>query len=187
MENLETLFRSFETGIRNARATKPKEYLKSIGLDYNELRIGFNSGQFHHRESQEYKDKYKALGMLTKSEVPVNKDGLNAYTVFGRYGVIFPLVNRLNEIVNYFAIRFEMKTPIEEYLNEQGIYPNYPHPLTRKLFVVPTVLDAASLLQSKALENREAVIALHNGKLLPQHLEAIKALTELEELIILKR
>jgi hypothetical protein len=80
-----------------------------------------------------------------------------------------------------------MKTPLEQYLNEQGIYPNYPHPLTRKLFVVPTVLDAASLLQSKALENREAVIALHNGKLLPQHLEAIKALTELEELIILKR
>jgi len=187
MENLETLFRSFETGIRSAKATKPKEYLKSIGLDYNELRIGFNSGQFHHRESQEYKDKYKALGMLTKSEVPVNKDGLNAYTVFGRYGVIFPLVNRLNEIVNYFAIRFEMKTPTEEYLNQEGIYPAFPHPLTRKLFVVPTVVDAASLLQSKALENREAVIALHNGKLLPQHLEAIKALTELEELIILKR
>jgi hypothetical protein len=187
MENLETLFRSFETGIRNARATKPKEYLKSIGLDYNELRIGFNSGQFHHRESQEYKDKYKALGMLTKSEVPVNKDGLNAYTVFGRYGVIFPLVNRLNEIVNYFAIRFEMKTPTQEYLNQEGIYPAFPHHLTKRLFVVPTVLDAASLLQSKALENREAVIALHNGKLLPQHLEAIKALTELEELIILKR
>jgi hypothetical protein len=187
MENLETLFHSFETGIRNARATKPKEYLKSIGLDYNELRIGFNSGQFHHRESQEYKDKYKALGMLTKSEVPVNKDGLNAYTVFGRYGVIFPLVNRLNEIVNYFAIRFEMKTPTEEYLNQEGIYPAFPHPLTKKLFVVPTVVDAASLLQSKALENREAVIALHNGELLPQHLEAIKSLTELEELIILKR
>jgi argonaute-like protein implicated in RNA metabolism and viral defense len=80
-----------------------------------------------------------------------------------------------------------MKTPTEEYLNQEGIYPAFPHPLTRKLFVVPTVVDAASLLQSKALENREAVIALHNGELLPQHLEAIKSLTELEELIILKR
>ena len=186
MENLETLFHSFETGIRSAKATKPKEYLKSIGLDYNELRIGFNSGQFHHRESQEYKDRFEALGLLTKSAAPVNKEGLNAYTVFGRYGVIFPLVNSLNEIVNYFVIRFEMKTPTEEYLNQEGIYPNYPHSLTKRLFVVPTVLDAASLLQSKALENREAVIALHNGKLLPQHLEAIKSLTELEELIILK-
>lgn len=187
MENLETLFLSFETGIRSAKATKPKEYLKSIGLDYNELRIGFNSGQFHHRESQQYKDRFEALGMLTKSDAPVNKEGLTAYTVFGRYGVIFPLVNSLNVIVNYFAIRFEMKAPVEEYLNDKGIYPAYPHPLTKKLFIVPTVLDAASLLQSKALENREAVIALHNGELLPQHLEAIKALTELEELIILKR
>jgi hypothetical protein len=187
MENLETLFLSFETGIRSAKATKPKEYLKSIGLDYNELRIGFNSGQFHHRESQQYKDRFEALGMLTKSDASVNKEGLTAYTVFGRYGVIFPLVNSLNEIVNYFAIRFEMKTPTEEYLNREGIYPAYPNPLTKRLFIVPTVLDAASLLQSKALENREAVIALHNGELLPQHLEAIKSLTELEELIILKR
>lgn len=187
MENLETLFHSFETGIRSAKATKPKEYLKSIGLDYNELRIGFNSGQFHHRESQQYKDRFEALGMLTKSDASVNKEGLTAYTVFGRYGVIFPLVNSHNEIVNYFAIRFEMKTPTEEYLNQEGIYPAYPNPLTKRLFIVPTVHDAASLLQSKALENREAVIALHNGKLLPQHLEAIKALTELEELIILKR
>jgi hypothetical protein len=187
MENLETLFHSFETGIRSAKATKPKEYLKSIGLDYNELRIGFNSGQFHHRESQEYKDRFEALGLLTKSAVPVNKEGLNAYTVFGKYGIVFPLVNSLNEIVNYFAIRFEMKTPTQEYLNQEGIYPAFPHHLTKRLYVVPMVLDAASLLQSKALENREAVIALHNGKLLPQHLEAIKTLTELEELIILKR
>ena len=187
MENLETLFHSFETGIRSAKATKPKEYLKCIGLDYNELRIGFNSGQFHHRESQRYKDRFEALGMLTKSDASVNKEGLTAYTVFGRYGVIFPLVNSLNEIVNYFAIRFEMKTPTEEYLNQDGIYPAYPNPLTKRLFIVPTVLDAASLLQSKALENREAVIALHDGELLPQHLKAIKSLTELEELIILKR
>jgi argonaute-like protein implicated in RNA metabolism and viral defense len=99
---------------------------------------------------------------------------------------IVGLFNAAQAIVNYYAIRFDMKTPQEEYLNEQGIYPAYPHPLTKKLFVVPTVVDAASLLQSKALENREAVMALHNGKLMPQHLEAIKALTELEEIIILK-
>lgn len=36
---LETLFQSFETGIRSSKATKPKEYLKKIGLDYTELRI----------------------------------------------------------------------------------------------------------------------------------------------------
>ena len=57
METLESLFQSFETGIRMAKAEKPREYLKSIGLDYNELRIGFNSGQFHHNREQEFKDR----------------------------------------------------------------------------------------------------------------------------------
>lgn len=186
MNDLEDIFHSFEIGIRSVKAAKPKAYLKTIGLDYNELRIGFNSGQFHHNREQAYKDKCEALGLLTKSDAAVNKEGLTAYSVFGRYGVVFPLFNAAQAIVNYYAIRFDMKTPQEEYLNEQGIYPAYPHSLTKKLFVVPTVVDAASFLQSKALENREAVMALHHGKLMPQHLEAIKALTELEEIIILK-
>nr|WP_315176526.1 hypothetical protein [uncultured Flavobacterium sp.] len=187
MENLETLFQSFETGIRSVKASKPKEYLKSIGLDYNELRIGFNSGQFHHNRDHEFKDRFEALGVLKKSDASVREEDMTAYTVFGRYGLIFPLVNKENEIVNYFALRFKLDTPKEEYLNSEGIYPVYPNPLTRRLYIAPTVMDCASLMQSKILENREAVIALHNGALLPQHLEAIKALHELEEIRIIKR
>jgi hypothetical protein len=187
MENLETLFQSFETGIRSAKASKPKEYLKNIGLDYAELRIGFNSGQFHHNRDQELKDRFEALGVLKKSDASVRKEDMTAYTVFGRYGLIFPLVNKENEIVNYFALRFDLDTPKEEYLNSEGIYPTYPNLLTKRLYIAPTVIDCASLMQSKTLENREAVISLHNGALLPQHLEAIKALHELEEIRIIKR
>jgi hypothetical protein len=184
---LETLFQSFETGIRSSKAIKPKEYLKNIGMDYAELRIGFNSGQFHHRETQESKDEFEALGMLKKSDAPVRDDTMTAYTAFGKYGLIFPLVNKENRIVNYFALRSRLETPKEEYLNDKGIYPVYPSPLTRRLYIAPTVMDCASLMQSKTLQNREAVIALYNGELLPQHLEAIKALHELEEIIIIKR
>lgn len=187
MENLESLFQSFETGIRSAKAEKPKEYLKSIGLDYAELRIGFNSGQFHHRKDQEFKDEFEALGMLKKSDAPVRDDTMTAYTAFGKYGLIFPLVDKENRIVNYFALRFRLETPKEEYLNSEGIYPTYPPPMTKRLYIAPTVIDCASLIQSKTLENREAVITLQNGELLPQHLEAIKALYELEEIIIIKR
>ena len=186
MENLETLFQSFEMGLRMPKATKPKEYLKSIGLDYNELRIGFNSGQFHHNKDQDFKDQFETLGILTKSDAGVNKTELTAYTVFGKYGIVFPLMNKQNEIINYYAVRFDMDAPKEVYLNKQGIYPSYPNPLTKRLFLVPTLLDGASLLQSKTLENREAVMSLHNGEVLPQHLEAIKSLLELEEIIIIK-
>ena len=188
METLNTLFESFETGIRNGKSVKPKEYLKSVGLSYNDLRIGFNSGQFHHRESQEVKDQFEALGVIQKSKTAVaNKEGLIAYTVFGHYGIVFPLMNKENEIVNYFAIRFEMANPKEEYLNSEGIYPSYPHKNTKRLFITPTLMDCASFIQSKALDQREAVMALHNGKLLPQHREAIESLTELQEIIIIKR
>jgi hypothetical protein len=41
-------------------------------------------------------------------------------------------------------------------------------------------------MQSKVLENRDAVMAMHNGELLPQHIEAVKSLCELEEIIIIK-
>lgn len=186
MKTLEKLFESFETGIRSSKATKPKEYLKGIGLDYTEMRIGFNSGQFHHNETQEVKDQFETLGVLKKSNAGVNKEDLTPYTVFGRYGVVFPLMNKENEIVNFFAVRFDMANPKEEYLNSEGIYPKYPNNNTKRLYITPTLMDCASLLQSKALENREAVISLHNGELMPQHFEVIKTLHELEEIIILK-
>ncbi|MNQ84347.1 hypothetical protein D3C85_994730 [compost metagenome] len=124
--------------------------------------------------------------MLKKSDAGVRQQDLTAYTAFGRYGLIFPLVDKENTIVNYFAVRFNLETPKEEYLNSEGIYPAYPNPLTKRLYLAPTVVDCASLMQSKALENRDAVMAMHNGELLPQHLEAVKSLCELEEIIILK-
>jgi hypothetical protein len=187
METLETLFRSFETGIRSAKAIKPKQYLKSIGLEYSDLRIGFNSGQFHHRKTLKSKDEFEKLGVITKSDAGVRDDSFTAYTVFGRYGLIFPLLNRDNSIVNYYALRFDLDEQKQDYLNSEGIYPAYPHALTKKLYLAPTVIDCASLMQSKVLDQREAVIALHDGEVLEQHLEIIKALYELEEIIIFKR
>lgn len=187
MKDLNSLYQSFETGIRSAKAVDPKLYLKSIGLDFTELRIGFNSGQFHHREEQKIKDHYESLGLLTKSDAGVNQEGLTAYSVFGRYGIIFPLMDKHNQVVNFFAIRFKMVTPQEDYLNQSGLYPCYPNPNTKTLYIVPTILDAASLLQCKALENKEAVLALHDGKLMPQHIEAINLLEHLERIIIIKR
>lgn len=187
LRGLPEIFQSFETGIRSSKAVSPKIYLEKIGLDFNELRIGFNSGQFHHRQPQELKDHFERLGLLTKTDVNVRDENMTAYTSFGRYGIIFPLLNEKNLIVNFFAIRFKMAIPQERYLNDRGLYPNYPHPSTKKLFIVPTILDGASLLQSKALENKEAVLALHDGKLLPQHREVIESLEHLEEIILIQR
>lgn len=97
------------------------------------------------------------------------------------------MLDKENTIVNFFALRFDLDSRKEEYLNNTGNYPAYPHPLTRRLYIVTTIIDCASLLQSKVLDGREAVMALHQGILLPQHIEAIKALHELEAILIIKR
>lgn len=184
MKDLNDLYKSFETGIRSA--VKPKQHLKEVGLDSGILRIGYNSAQFHHGKPQELKDHYEGLGILKKQGKAV-KEGETAYTVFGSRGLIFPLVDKENNIVNYFAQRFELESPTEEYLNMSGLYPSYPAPKTRRLFITPTLMDAASLVQSNALEQADAALALHEGKLLQQHIETIKELRELEEIIIIKR
>ncbi|MEY4963828.1 MAG: hypothetical protein RLZZ323_1147 [Bacteroidota bacterium] len=185
MENLDTIFQSFEIGIRSTKATKPREYLNSIGLDFNDIRIGFNSGQFYHRKDVKSKEIYLQLGLLSKSKSKVNSEYTCSYTAFGKYGIIFPLLNKNRQIVNLFAIRFDLNKPTTSYLNKQGIYPCFPSPLSKKLYIVKTITDCASLLQSRTLENRDAVIALHEGQILPQHIEAINSLYNLEEIILI--
>lgn len=186
MKSLEEIFQSFETGIRSAKAVKPKKYLEKIELDYNTQRIGFNSGQFHHRATPEIKKHYENLGLLTKSNVSVREEDMEAYSVFGRYGIVFPLLDSTGRIVNLYAIRFEMASPLEQYLNDEGIFPSYPAPNTQRLLLVPSVIDAASLIQSRVMENRDAVMALHDGKFTETHRKAIQSITELKEILLLK-
>ena len=184
--HLERLFDSFCTGIRSKKAVKPKQYLQAHGLEYHKLNIGFNSGQFHHRKDDVWRQPYIDMGILTPSDALVNRPELKAYTCFGTYGVVFPLKDPTGKVVNLFAIRINLETEKEEYLNEEGIYPEYPSPLTRTLFITPTVMEAASILQSGTLEGKEAVMALQDGKWLPQHDQAIKDLDRLEHVILLK-
>jgi hypothetical protein len=185
-ELLKTFFQSCVTGIRSFRATKPREWMEAKGLSYDELQIGFSSGQFSHRKSQSFKDKYVRIGILNPSTAAVREPHLKAYTCFGNYAIVFPLKNEKGIIINLFAIRIDTKTEKEEYLNQEGIYPGYPSPLTRRLYVTSTVMDAASLLQSKVMENRDAVTSLFNGQLLEQHVQAISKLKHLEEIIFIK-
>jgi hypothetical protein len=62
-------------------------------------------------------------------------------------------------------------------LNEEGIYPGYPDERTKRLYIVRTILDAATLLESKTLENRDAVMALFDGEYKDQHRRALSRLS----------
>ena len=178
---LTELFRSFQTGIRSAKALKAKAYLSSIGLSYESFNLGFNSGQFHHRESETYKKDYESIGVLTHNpNVVINKEGRVAYTVFGNYSIAYTLKNGKGEIVNLFADRFNLETPQRLFLYKgSGIFPSYPKANTKKLFVCYDPIEAETLLQSGILKNEEAVISLLNGEI-SQEIEIM--LNELEGL-----
>ena len=76
-----------------------------------------------------------------------------------------------------------MKYGSKAYLNEEGIYPKYPCSATEKLYIVPSPLDAATLLESRLLKKEEAVMSLFEGKIKNQHIEAIKTLKQLKQIV----
>ncbi|MEO6303543.1 MAG: hypothetical protein ABIP51_10245, partial [Bacteroidia bacterium] len=184
-ELLKQLFNTFITGIRNNKSIKPRTWLEKKALNYEDLNIGFNSGQFHHRKEEAFKNNYLQIGVLKESDAPVKSPEMTSYTCFGRYGIMFPLKDEQGEITNLYAIRFDMEVEQTDYLNDEGIYPRYPHPFTKKLYITHSILDGATLLQTKLLDNRDAVIALQDGVLKEQHITAIKQLQHLEEIILI--
>lgn len=182
---LERLYQGFKNGLHSPRSEKPRSFLQNKGLDYNWINVGFNSGQFHHRTTDEFKKPYIELGVLKESEAAVNSPDKTPFTTFGRYGIIFPLYNQENRITNYYAYRFELSVPKGEFLNNDGLYPNYPKPLTKRLFIAPTVIEAASLIQSGILENRESVLSLFEYEWKGQLYEVIDSLDELSEIVLI--
>jgi hypothetical protein len=180
IERFEFIYSSLANGIRAPKSKAPKEWLAKKGLSYDVTGACFNSGQIHHRRDQAFKKGLADIGFLFKSNVGVNCN-TTPYTVFGIFSIMFPLKNLKNEIVNFYCIR--IRSDKTAYMNSEGLYPGYPHELTKKLFVVNTILDAATLLESKILDNREAVLALHEGEVMSQQIEAIKRLTKLQEII----
>jgi len=164
-ELLTKLFLGFKSSLIFPKADKPRTFLESMGLDFNQIEVGFNSGQFHHSKSEEFRKPYIEIGILKKSNGPVNAPDRIPYKVFGKYSVVFPLKNIAGDIVNLYAYRFKITTPKGEYLNEQGVYPYFPKPKTTRLFLCHDELETATMIQTGLLENRDSVLALRNGNL----------------------
>jgi hypothetical protein len=161
IERLEFIYRSLSNGIRAAKSQAPRDWLAKKGLSIEATGACFNSGQIHHRKGQDFKVALAEVGFMQKSDAAVNCD-TTAYTVFGIFSIMFPLRNLKNEIVNFYSIRIRSENT--GYMNQDGgLYPAYPHELTKRLFVVNTVLEAAIMLEAKVLDNKEAVIALNEG------------------------
>lgn len=179
-ELLEMVYNYASNGLRYGKSTKAREWLKEKKLSMDATMACFNSGQLHHRKEKEFKEALERIGFMKQSHVGVNCDSI-PYTVFGNFSIMFPLKNKENQIVNFYSVN--IKNEKTAYLNHEGFYPATPHEQTKRLFITDTVVDAATLLESKILDNKEAVIALHDGIFLNQHKQLIEGLKNLSEVI----
>lgn len=184
LELLELVYTYATNGLRFGKSQKAREWLRNQKLSVENTMACFNSGQLHHRKEKEFKEALERIGFMKASNVGSNCDSI-PYTVFGNFSIMFPLRNEKNEIVNFFSVG--LKNDKSAFLNMKGLYPGYPSEQTRRLFVVDTVLDAATILEAKVLDNREAVISLYDGVFLEQHVEIIKSLKHLTEVVQIKR
>ncbi len=180
---LEMIYRSLSNGIRNAKSETPRRWLAEHMLSIESSGACFNSGQIHHRKSDAFKRELERVGFMQESGVGTN-NGQTPFTVFGIFSVMFPLRDEKDQVTNFFSVGLRNRKT--GYMNNSGVYPQYPNEMTKKLYVVPSIIDAATMIESKVLDNREAVIALFDGQFMEQHYEAIKRLKHLEQIVLIE-
>ena len=187
IEIFKTIHTSMSNGIRAGKSKEARKWMEQKGLSIDLTHACFNSGQMHHRREESFIEALKSVGFLKENGINGKKEGNPPeYTSFGKEAIVFPLRNENNEVVNFHAIRINMEKETTEYLNYKGLYPCYPSPQTTKLYITNTILEAATLIESRVMDNRDAVISLHNGVIEEVHYLAIKELKQLETIILIK-
>lgn len=182
---LTQMFTYFKNAIHNSKPAQ--EYLHGRKLDNSKTEVGYNSGQFHHgaRKDENLINTCLQYGLLLDLGTKA-RTGDAAYKPFGKWGLVFPLKNKQNEIVSlYFRSTLDDKNQRHFYLKDrQGLYPKYPTAETKKLILTESIIDAATLLEQENIKSKYEVLALYgtNG-LTDEHQQAIKELNQLEEII----
>ena len=182
---LGNMYQYFKNAISNSKPAK--DYLQSRSLDNKKIEVGYNGGQFHHgaRKDETLINQCLEYGLLI-DKGNKGRTGETAYTVFGKWCIVFALKNKENKVVSlYFRSTLNEKESKHFYLkNRQGLYPNYPKQETKKLILTEAIIDTATLLQVEEITKQYSVLSLYgtNG-LTEEHLQAIKELKQLEEIV----
>jgi len=190
-ELLNQVFASFRNGLHRYASKKPHTYLEGRNLDYKTLEMGYNSGQYHHHgklRDAEIKA-WVRTGLLIPYGGSVPNSKGTTYTAFAKDCIIFPLKDKGGQMVSLYGRSIqEGKNGSGKHFylkNRRGLYPGYPKKDTTKLILTEAVIDAATLLQIPKITKEYSILALYgtNG-LTQEHLAAIKALEQLEEVIL---
>ena len=188
---LTKLFSYFKNAVSSSKPAK--DYLENRNLDPTKIEVGYNSSQFHHgsRKDQALIESSVKYGLLLDKGHVNNRTGEKAYSPFGKSCIVFALRNKQNQVVSlYFrSILTADKTqlpagaPRHFYLKDrQGLYPKYPSREARHLIITESIIDAAMLHQLD-LKDYEVLALYGTNGLTNEHLEAIKGLKDLREVI----
>jgi DNA primase catalytic core len=157
------------------------EYLQSRNLNHKHHETGFINAGYHHELGKELTESLAKHGLLKLKPA-------GGYTTWAKDCIVFPLKNQEGKIISlYGRSTSDQHDQRHFYLaGREGLYPGYPKPTTTKLILTESIIDAASLLQQKAIAQGFAVLALYgtNG-LTDEHIKAITALQSLDEIILM--
>jgi DNA primase len=170
---LQNIFTYFKNGVHNSKPAQ--EYIRSRNLDFTKLEIGYNTGQFHHgaRKEETLINQCLQYGLLTNHD-RLSKMGEICYKSFAKFCIVFGLRNQSNQLTGlYFRSTINDKDQKHFYLKEStGLYPGYPKEETQKLIITESIIDAASLLQIKAITDQYGIIAAYGTNRLNEEMKA---------------
>ncbi|MEJ0101414.1 MAG: CHC2 zinc finger domain-containing protein [Bacteroidota bacterium] len=161
---------------------KAVDYLQSRGIDYKQHETGYNSGDWHHKLNEKnFIASCEQYGLLKARAAA-------GFTVWAKDCIIFLLKNQDNKIVSLYGRSITNNDDNRHFYltGREGLYPGYPSLQTKKLILVESIIDAASLLQQKEITVHYEILSLYgtNG-LTEEHIKAISALPQLEEIILM--
>jgi DNA primase len=182
---LQNMFTYFKNAVHNSKPAQ--EYIKQRNLDSSKIEVGYNTGQFHHgtRKDEILIQQCLQYGLLSNND-RLARTGEASYKPFAKLCIVFGLRNKTNQLTGlYFRSTINNDNQKHFYLKEStGLYPNYPTATTQKLILCESIIDAASLLQIKAIAADYSVLAAYGTNRLNDEMKAaIIELQELQEII----
>jgi DNA primase catalytic core len=177
---LTKLFRYFAKALPLTK--KAVDYLEGRAINYKLHELGCNAGDWHHKLNEKnFIASCEQYGLLKARPA-------NGFNVWAKDCIIFPLKNIDNKIVSLYGRSITNNEESRHFYlqNREGLYPGYPALTTKKLIIVESIIDAASLLQQKEITGQSTILSLYgtNG-LTDEHIKAISGLPQLEEIILM--
>ena len=183
LEKIAVLTKLFKYFVKALPLTKKAvDYLEGRGINYKLHEVGCNAGDWHHKlNDKNFIASCEQSGLLKARPA-------NGFNVWAKDCIIFPLKNIDNKIVSLYGRSITNNEESRHFYlsNRSGLYPGYPKTETKKLIIVESIIDAASLLQQKEIAESFTILALYgtNG-LTEEHGKAIIELPQLEEIILM--